>query len=212
MLQSIIGLKLMSTIDELNVLSDGYLNDKTIEAELFAFGQTNSNIIQISYDDMESAAKRIMELKGPTICLSGPSSFSYERAVLFSLLNQNKFIEDGFPSLSSQSYRLGKWSWVSASAYVDVTATIGAMCVLLSEVAVHSSVTIGNFCWLGERAHMGFGAKMERHSTLLKGCQLGAGVCLKRHCEISTNIGSDEEASGIIDTDFFGGRAYIRTQ
>ena len=207
---SIIGLKLMSTIDELNVLSDGYLSDKTIEAELFAFGQTNSNIIQISYDDMESAAKRIMELKGPTICLSGPGSFSYERAVLFSLLNQNRFIEDGFPRLSSQTYRLGKWSWVSAGAYVNVSATIGAMCVLLSEVAVHASARIGNFCWLEERAHMGLGAKIERHSTLLKGCQLGTGAYLKKHCEISANIGSGEEASGIIDTDFFGGRACIR--
>ena len=211
MLLSIIGLKLMSTIDQLNVLSDGYLSDETIEAELFAFGQTNSNIIHISYDDIEFAAKRIMELKGPTICLSGPGSFSYERAVLFSLLNQNKFIEDGFPSLSSQGYKLGKWSWVSASAYVNVSARIGAMCVLLSEVAVHATVTIGNFCWLGERAHMGLGAKIERHSTLLKGCQLGTGVYLKRHCEISANIGSGEQVDGVIDTDFFEGRAYLRS-
>ena len=86
----------MSTIDELNVLSDGYLSDNTIEAELFAFGQTNSNIIQISYDDMESAAKRIMELKGPTICLSGPSSFSYERAVLFRCLIKISSLKMGF--------------------------------------------------------------------------------------------------------------------
>lgn len=199
----------MSTTDQFNVLSDGYLSDTTIEAELFAFGQKRFDIIHISYDDMEGATKQIMSLKGRTVCLSGPASFSYERAVIFSLLNRSHLIEDGYPYLSTQSFKPGKWSWVSASACVNESASIGAMSMLLAEVSVQATATIGNFCWLGERTSVGMAAKMAGHSTLLNGCHLGTGAHVKRHSEISTNINSGQQVSGLIDTNFFGAQAFL---
>ena len=193
----------------INVLSDGYLEDKVIFSEMKGYEQDNINIVYIDYEAPDPLASSIAGLTGLTTCLAGPGSFSYERAQLFSLLTQNANIEDAFPKLWDRHNKIGKWSWVSAETTLGNKASIGAMSVMLGSSSLGASTRIGNFCWIDEYVSVGIGVIIEKHTTLLGGCQVGTGATVKKHTEIKRKIEKGTEVRDVIDTNFYGAAARL---
>ena len=191
------------------VLTDGYLGERTIASELAGYLQDVIEIVLIDYEDLTQTQAVVSGLDGYVICLSGPGAFSYERALLFSYLAQNKNVIDAFPMLFEGKCKVGKWSWISAGAIVDGSASIGAMTVVLDGANLGKFSTVGNFCWVDESVHIGSGASVERHVTLLPNARLGISSRVRKNSEINKEIMREETVGSVIDTDFFGARAVL---
>ena len=191
------------------VLTDGYLGKSTITSELAGYQQNVIELVAIDYEDLTQTQEIVSGLDGYVICLSGPGAFSYERALLFSYLAQNKNVTDAFPMLFEGKCKVGKWSWISAGAIVDASASIGAMSVVLDGANLGKFSTVGNFCWVDESVHIGSGASVERHVTLLPKARLGINSRVTKNSEINKDIMREETVGSVIDTNLFGARAVL---
>ena len=93
--------------EALNIITDGYLEDSDILTLLPNRKIDASKFVRIDYEEPEETSESIARLVGPTICLSGPGAFSYERARLFQHLSANKKITD----YASKFPKMGKKNW-----------------------------------------------------------------------------------------------------
>ena len=193
--------------DALNVITDGYLEDSDI-LTLMPNGEVNaSKFVRIDYEKPEEISKTVAALVGPTICLSGPGAFSYERALLFQQLNANKKISDHAAKSRRGGTKIGKWSWVGNGVNIADSVTIGAMTIILDDVSIGRDTKSGNFCWLDDSVAIGSGVMVQNHVTINKGVNLGRGARILRQTELRHDVIKFAEIGGVIETDFYNAKA-----
>lgn len=193
--------------EALNIITDGYLEDSDILTLLPNQKIDASKFVRIDYEEPEETSKTIASLVGPTICLSGPGAFSYERALLFQWLNANKNIYDFAEKIRKTEEKIGKWSWVSKIANIDESAVIGAMNVILDDVSIGRESKIGNFCWLDDAVKIGSAAVIRNHVTVHRGVHVGRGAIVSTQTEIRLDVEKFAEIGGFVDTDFYNVKA-----
>lgn len=193
--------------EAVNIITDGYLEDPDILTLLPNQGVGAPKFVHIDYEELEEISETVARLVGPTICLSGPGAFSYERALLFQWLNANKNIYDFAAKVRKTKAKIGKWSWVSNIAKIDDSAVIGAMTIILDDVSIGRESKIGHFCWLDDAVRIGSGAVVRNHVTVHKGANVGRGASILTQTEIRRDVAKFAVIGGFVDTDFFGGVA-----
>jgi acyl-[acyl carrier protein]--UDP-N-acetylglucosamine O-acyltransferase len=193
--------------DLLNIITDGYLEDSDVSALMSNQEVDGLRFVRIDYEEPEVISKILTALVGPTICLSGPGAFSYERAMLFQQLSANKKIYDYAAKYRGVGAKVGKWSWVSDGVDIADGATIGAMTTILDDVFVGRDAKVGNFCWLDDAVKIGSGVVVQNHVTIHKGVHLGRGARVLTQTEIRRDVTKFAEIGGVIETDFYSAKA-----
>lgn len=193
--------------EAVNIITDGYLEDPDILTLLPNQVIGAPNFVRIDYEEPEEISEFVASLVGPTICLSGPGAFSYERAGLFQHLSANKKISDYASTFHEFGKKIGKWSLVSNGVYIGDSATIGAMTVILGDVSIGSNAKIGNFCWLGDAVTTGADVVVQNHVSIHEGVHLGRGARILTQTEIRRNVKKFAEVGGFIETDFYNAKA-----
>lgn len=204
---SINGLRIIFMSDALNIITDGYLEDSDILTLMPKREVDASKLVRIHYEEPEEISKTVAELAGPTICLSGPGAFSYERAILFQQLSANEKIFDYAAIAPRFGTKIGKWSWVSNGVNIAEGASIGAMTTILDEVSIGRDTKIGNFCWLDDAVTIGSGVVVQNHVTIHNGVNVGRGARILRQTEIRSDVTKFAEVGGVIETDFYNAKA-----
>lgn len=193
--------------EALNIITDGYLEDSDILTLLPNQKIDEPKFVRIDYEEPEAISEFVASLVGPTICLSGPGAFSYERARLFQHLSANKKISDYASTFHQFGKKIGKWSWVSNGVNIADGAIIGAMTMIMGDVSIGSNAKIGNFCWLGDGVATGADVVVQNHVTIHEGVQIGRGARILTQTEIRRNVAKFAEIGGFIETDFYNTKA-----
>jgi hypothetical protein len=194
----------------INILVDGSTWSKNALAGFSVDSDQQVIVHELNALDLDGNSGKISELVGAVIVFLGPETFSLYRGKLYQMLSQNKNIHPFEDINSSAEIKIPRWSYVGEYSKVANSTKIGLMTYVGCNSTIAPNSTIGSFVWIGNNVSIGPGVTIGNNVTLHDGMTVGAGAVIDKFNELRNPVLPNANYSKKrVETDFFGGTAYM---